>query len=128
MGLLAVFAAALQQRATEKYLTDASRTRKPCAGRKLFAVTVEDKLFFILLYHKVYPTFDTLSFLYNRDRCNVWRATNHLAPVLESGLGKKLSLAERAVQAVEEVFEAVPQGKEGFPGGPERPIQRPKNK
>jgi len=128
MGLLAVFAAALQQRATEKYLTDASRTRKPGAGRKLFAVTVEDKLFFTLLYHKVYPTFDTLSFLYNRDRGNVWRATNHLAPVLESAMGKKLALPKRQIKSVEEFFEAFPEAKEVFLDGTERPIQRPKNK
>jgi hypothetical protein len=127
-GLLTVFAAALAHAATEKYLIDPSRSRKPGAGRKSFAATVGEKLFFILLYHKVYPTFDTLSFLYNRDRGNVWHAYDHLAPVLESALGKKLTLPKRQIRSVKEFFEAFPEAKEVFMDGTERPIQRPKDK
>jgi hypothetical protein len=126
--LLVVFTAALAQAATEKYLTDPSRSRKPGAGRKSFAATVEEKLFFILLYHKVYPTFDALSFLYNRDRGNVWHAYDHLAPVLESALGKKLALPKRQIRSVKEFFAAFPEAKEVFMDGTERPIQRPKDK
>ncbi len=128
MNLLAVFAAALAHAATEKYLTDSSRRRKPGAGRKPFATTVEDKLFFILLYYRIYPTFEVLSFLYDRDRGNVWHAYDHLSPVMESTLGKKLALPTRKITSVKEFFEAFPEAKEVFLDGTERPIQRPKDK
>lgn len=128
MNLLAAFAAALAQAAMNAYLTDSSRQRKPGAGRKPFVKTIEEKLFFILLYHKVYPTFEVLSFLYDRDRGNVWHAYDHLAPVLESALGKKLALPQRKITSVTEFFEAFPEAKEVFLDGTERPIQRPKDK
>ncbi len=127
-NLLAVFAATLAHAATEKYLTDPHRQRKPGAGRKLFAKTEEEKLFFILLYYRIYPTFEVLSFLYDRDRGNVWHAYDHLSPVLESTLGKKLALPKRQIKSVEEFFEAFPEAKEVFLDGAERPIQRPKDK
>lgn len=126
--LLAAFATALVRAAMDRYLADASRKRKPGAGRKPFAQTVEEKLFFILFYHKVYPTFEVLSFLYDRDRGNVWHAYDHLAPVLESALGKKLALPKRQMRSIEEFFEAFPEAKEVFLDGTERPIQRPQNK
>lgn len=125
--LLSVFAVALAQATKEKYLADSSRKRKPGAGRKPFVKTVEEKLLFILLYHKVYPTFSVLGFIYNRDGGNVWHAYDHLAPVLESALGKKLALPKRQIRSVEEFFEAFPEAKEVFLDGTERPIQRPKN-
>jgi len=125
--LLAVFAAALAQAAMDAYLTDPHRKRKPGAGRKLFAKTAEEKLFFILLYYRIYPTFEVLSFLYDRDRGNVWHAYDALSPVLESALGKKLALPKRQIKSVEEFFEAFPEAKEVFLDGTERPIQRPKN-
>lgn len=128
LDLLPVFAAALAQAAMEKYLTDSSRQRKPGGGRKPFALTVEEKLFFILFYHKVYPTFGVLGFFYNRDAGNVWHAYDRLAPVLESALGKKLALPKRQIRSVEEFFEAFPEAREVFLDGTERPIQRPGDK
>jgi len=128
LDLLPAFAAALAQAAMDAYLTDSSRQRKPGAGRKPFAQTVGEKLLFILLYHKVYPTFSVLGFFYNRDHGNVWRAYSHLAPVLESALGKKLALPARKITSVEEFFKAFPEAKEVFLDGTERPVQRPKDK
>lgn len=128
LDLVPVFAAALAQAVMDRYHSDSSRKRKPGAGRKPFVKTVEEKLFFILLYHKVYPTFDTLSFLYGRDRGNVWHAYDYLAPVLESSLGKKLALPARKIKSVEEFFEAFPEAKEVFLDGTERPVQRPQDK
>lgn len=126
-NLLATFAEALQRRAMERYLTDSSRKRKPGGGRKSFLKTVEEKLFFILFYYKVYPTFDVLGFFYDRDRGNAWHAYDHLSPVLEAALGKKLALPKRQIKSVEEFFQAFPEAKEVFLDGTERPVQRPKN-
>lgn len=127
LDLLAVFAATLAQATIDAYLGDPSRKRKPGAGRKPFAQTVEEKLFFILIYYRIYPTFEVLSFLYDRDRGNVWHAYDHLSPVLESSLGKKLALPKRQIKSVEEFFKAFPEAKEVFLDGTERPIQRPQN-
>jgi hypothetical protein len=46
----------------------ANRKRAPGGGRKPTLRTIEEKLFYILLYCKCYPTFDLLSVLFNFDR------------------------------------------------------------
>jgi hypothetical protein len=46
----------------------ASRQRAPGGGRKATLRTIDEKLFYVLLYCKCYPTFDLLSVLFNFDR------------------------------------------------------------
>ena len=46
----------------------AKRKRRPGAGQKGKLVTAEKKLFFILYYLKVYPTFDVLGYQFGLDR------------------------------------------------------------
>jgi Helix-turn-helix of DDE superfamily endonuclease len=50
------------------------RQRARGGGRKARLGSVEAKLFFILFYFKVYPTFDVLGWLFDleRGRCNLY--------------------------------------------------------
>lgn len=103
------------------------RTRKPGGGRKGYLREMRDKLFFILFYHKCYPTYDLASFLYGFDRANGFRRKEQLAVVLEKTLGKKMVLPKRRLKKVEEFFEMFPEAREVFVDGTERPVQRPKD-
>jgi hypothetical protein len=48
------------------------RKRAPGGGRKATLRTSRDKLFYILLYCKCYPTFDLMGVLFGFDRSCAW--------------------------------------------------------
>ena len=121
------FARQHQSRAWDAYRANPHRQRAPGGGRKLFAPTPEEQLFFLLVYFKTYPTFDVLGLLYDRDRSRPCVAVAQLTPILEATLGKKLVLPKRKITSVKEFFEAFPEAKEVFLDGTERPIQRPQD-
>ena len=63
------------------------RQRALGAGRTATLATVEAKLFFILVYFKVYPTFDLAGLLFDMDRSQANRWMHRLQPLLEEALG-----------------------------------------
>lgn len=103
------------------------RVRRPGAGQKGSLRTIEEKLVFILMYLKIYPTFDLLGCLSGRERTRSCRDTHFLLGVLENALGKKLVLPTRKIATMEEFFEKFPEAKDIFLDGTERPVQRPKD-
>lgn len=106
---------------------DVERKRAPGGGRKATLRTESDKLFYILLYCKCYPTFDLMSVLFGFDRSCAWDWVHTLLPVLEQALGYKQALPERKVRSMEEFLERFPDVKEVIIDGTERPVQRPKD-
>jgi len=103
------------------------RKRAPGGGRKATLRTSRDKLFYILLYCKCYPTFDLMSVLFDFDRSCAWDWVHGLLPVLEQALGHKQVLPERKVRSIEEFLERFPDVKAVIFDGTERPVQRPKD-
>jgi hypothetical protein len=106
---------------------EVERKRAPGGGRKATLRTSGDKLFYILLYCKCYPTFDLMSVLFNFDRSCAWDWVHGLLPVLEQALGYKQALPERQVRSMEEFLKRFPEVKEVILDGTERPVQRPKD-
>jgi DDE superfamily endonuclease/Helix-turn-helix of DDE superfamily endonuclease len=106
---------------------EVERKRAPGGGRKATLRTNRDKLFYILLYCKCYPTFDLMSVLFDFDRSCAWDWVHGLLPILEQTLGHKQVLPERKVRSMEEFLERFPQVKEVIFDGTERPVQRPKD-
>jgi hypothetical protein len=103
------------------------RQRAPGGGRKATLRTTEEKLFYILLYGKCYPTFDLLSVLFNFDRSCAHDWVHRLLPILETTLGLKQVLPVRKLSSLEEFLERFPDVKEVIVDGTERPVQRPKD-
>ena len=101
-------------------------TRKFGGGPKGKLASFEAKLFFILLYTKVYPTFDVLGFMVDFDRSRACRNAHFLLTALEKSLGRKIVLPERKIRSVAELFHKFPDLKDVFVDGIERPVQRPK--
>jgi len=103
------------------------RVRKIGGGRKGALRTIEEKLFVALMYLKTYPTFDVFGFHIGCNRSQAKRRIDHLFPVLEMTLKRKLVLPERKVASVEEFQRLFPEVKEVMADATERRIQRPKN-
>lgn len=127
-SLLPIFTKTLTDKMRRRHNNNPDKQRIFGGGRKGFLKTSRDKLFFILFYYKCYPTYDILTFFYNCNRSNACRRQHTLSGILESSLGKKLTLPKRRLKSIEDFFKAFPEAKEVFIDGTERPIQRPKNK
>jgi hypothetical protein len=82
------------------------------------------KLFYILWYLKVYPTFDVAAYVFasSKSRTQAW--THKILPILEKTLGRKLVLPKRRISSVEEFLTLFPETKEVMLDGVERPTQR----
>lgn len=120
--LLPIFTAALKK-AQGKGKKE--RKRAIGGGRQHTLKTPTEKLFFILLYLKCYPTFDLAGLLYGVDRSQTQRWVKALLAVLEEGLGWQLVLPERRIGSLEEFRQRFPAVKDVFVDGTQRPIQRP---
>ncbi|UBF26980.1 transposase [Kovacikia minuta CCNUW1] len=123
-NLLVSFSEAYQE---SRSTPEVERKRALGGGRKATLRTSRDKLFYILLYCKCYPTFDLISVLFGFDRSCAWDWVHGLLPVLEQALGHKQVLPERKVRSVEEFLERFPEVKAVIFDGTERPVQRPKD-
>ncbi len=123
-ALLPSFSQAYQNRLAR---TATERQRAPGGGRKATLRTAAEKLFYILLYCKCYPTFDLLSVLFNFDRSCAWDWVHGLLPVLEEALGQKQALPERKLRSLKEFLERFPEVQEVIIDGTERPVQRPQD-
>lgn len=120
--LLPVFHACL---IAHRYALKPNRQRKVGGGRKGDLPTDEDKLFFLLMYLKIYPTHDALSVLSDHARSKCGDSIQLLLPVLEKTLGRKLALPARTPSSLEEIFRRRPEIKDVFIDGTERLVQKP---
>jgi hypothetical protein len=106
-------------------LSDRDRERAVGAGRKGALRDVRSKLFYILFYLKVYPTYDLAGFVFGVDRSRCFHWTKRLLPLLEKTLGRHLVLPKRQIHSVEEFMALCTDVKDLFLDGTERPTQRP---
>jgi hypothetical protein len=122
VALREVFAQALQRQILSK-----ERQRAPGGGAKGVLDDVDKKLFFVLFYLKVYPTFDVLGALFGKPRGRSCEAIHAWLPALEAALGRKCVLPARRIGSVEEFRQRFPEVKDVMLDGAERPMQRPKS-
>lgn len=104
------------------------RMRLPGGGRKATLKTDEEKLFFILWYYKVYPTFRYAQIEYRFDKRNIQLWVRFLEKVLFAALGYELELPKRKIKNREEWLEICPNLADFLVDSTERPIQRPKDR
>ena len=104
------------------------RLRAPGAGQPSKIASGAHKLAFILLYLKVYPTFDVMSVFTGINAGDCCRWVHKLMPVLEKLLGQKQALPKRRIDSIEAFAAAFPQAVEVIIDGMERPVRRAKKK
>ena len=93
-------------------------------GRKGYIKSEKAKLIYILMYIKIYPTYDVLSALIGMNRSQCCRWVHALLPLLEEALGYQVVLPKRRIVSLEEFEREFPEIKDIFMDGMERPIQR----
>ena len=103
------------------------RQRAVGGGRKCTLKSVAEKLFFMLFYLKVYPTFDLAGFIFGADKSNTSRWYKPLLEALEKTLKAKVALPKRKIRSMEEFLQAFPEVQDIFIDGTERRTQRPKS-
>lgn len=111
-----------------RYEIKPNRKRKVGGGQKGDLPTDEEKLLFILMYLKVYPTHDVFSVLSDHQRSKCGDSIKLLLPVLQKTLGRHLTLPIRKANSLKEVFERCPGLKDVFLDGSERRTQKPTSK
>ncbi|MBI5619974.1 transposase [Candidatus Gottesmanbacteria bacterium] len=103
------------------------RLRGPGGGRKPTLRTDVAKLFFILFYYKVYPTFRLAQALFGLDKRNIFTWKAFLEPVLFAALRRQLVLPTRRVSSMHGLLDVCPGLAACIVDATERPIHRPKN-
>lgn len=112
-----------------EHLDRKGRKRKVGGGSNGNIKDPRKKLFFILWYAKVYPTYDVAAyvFLSSKSRTQNWGKT--LMPLLEKALGRKVVLPVRRISSEEEFLSLFPGVQEILLDGVERPtVRRKKSK
>lgn len=80
------------------------RKRKVGGGRKSRLPKIEDKLAFVLHYHKAYPTFDNLATTFGMSRSSAFGLLHELAPVLKKALESLGVVPKRKLVNTEELL------------------------
>lgn len=103
------------------------RQRAYGGGRKAQLHELSDKLLFILVYFRLYPTQAVQGYLFgmSQAQANVW--VHRLTRVLNQALGAEQQLPEREPSRLPDVLNRCP-GLEFLIDGTERPINRPQDK
>jgi DDE superfamily endonuclease/Helix-turn-helix of DDE superfamily endonuclease len=103
------------------------RKRAYGAGRKPQLKQLEDKLLFILVYFRLYPTQAVQGFLFGMGQAQANEWVHRLTGVLNRALGYEQQLPEREPAKLEAVLSRCP-SLEFMIDGTERPINRPQDK
>lgn len=111
----------------EETFKRATRQRAYGAGRKAELEKLSDKLLFILVYFRLYPTQEVQGYLFGIGQAQANEWVHRLTHILNQALGKEQHLPEREPAKLEAVLTACP-SLEFIVDGPERPINRPKDK
>ncbi|MBM3283016.1 transposase family protein [Candidatus Gottesmanbacteria bacterium] len=113
--------------AEHKKAYEKKRQREVGGGRKPTLKTDRQKLFFILFYYKVYPTFRFNQAIFEFDKRNTQIWKEFLEPVLFEALGHELELPERKINSMVGLITICPDLKQFIVDAAERPVRRPKD-
>ncbi len=124
--ILTKFSPALRLAEHEKAYSK-KRIRIPGGGRKPTLRTDRQKLFYILFYYKVYPTFRFAQCLFHFDKHHLLTWKEFLEPILFKALGYELKLPTIRIKCFNQWIEVCPELKNHIVDASEREIQRPKD-
>src|SRR5262249_53984267 len=102
--LLTPFTLAYHAYMYDHHVTKKTRKRRYGGGRKPRLAAMEDKLFFILFYFKVYPLQEVIASLFDTSQVRVNEWIHQLSTVWQMALGKVQVLPERNPQNLEQTL------------------------
>lgn len=103
------------------------RQRDAGAGRKSVLAQVREKVFFILMYYKLYPIQEAMAFFWEIHQGQVCRWIHRLTPVIQVALGRELKVPERQPQKLHAILQECPELK-FIIDGTDRRVRRPQDK
>lgn len=121
------FEIALLEHTKQEIKSNTKRVRAEGGGKKHTLKSIEAKLFYILFYLKVYPTFDVAGFIFDTNRSQTCRWMHKFLPLLEQALDRKFVLPKRQIETMDEFMKLFPDIKDVFADATERAVQRPAN-
>jgi hypothetical protein len=124
--LLVSFEVAWQAYIEQEYI-NRPRARRYGGGRQAELSTSGDKLLFILVYFRLYPTQAVQGFLFGIGQTQACEWIHKLSPLLNQALGYEKQLPERQPARLVTVLQECP-SLEFIIDGTERPINRPAHK
>lgn len=104
-----------------------SQQRAYGAGRTAHLKSLSDKMLFIAIYFRLYPTQAVQGFLFGMSQAQAHAWVHRLSCILNQALGYEQELPEREPWKLSQVLSACP-SLEFMIDGTERPINRPKDK
>lgn len=125
-ALLPSFGVAWERFVSETF-KQKGRKRAYGGGRKGHLKQLEDKLLFILVYFRIYPTQEVHGYLFGMSQAQANGWVHRLTGVLNEALGEEQQLPERRPANLETVLSTCP-SLEFMIDGTERLINRPKDK
>ncbi|MBD3884522.1 transposase family protein [Phormidium tenue FACHB-886] len=125
--LLEPFEQAWSAYVQQHHIQGKTRQRQYGAGRKSQLDLIQDKLLFILLYFRLYPTQAVQGFLFGIGQPQAHEWVHKLSRMLNSALGYEKQLPEREPHRLEAVLQQCP-SLEFIIDGSERRINRPQDK
>lgn len=123
--LLKNFDVAWQSYIQQEYI-DKPRARRYGGGRQVQLSSSADKLLFILVYFRLYPTQVVQGFLFEIGQTQAGEWVHKLSRILNQALGYEKQLPEREPARLEAVLRQCP-SLEFIIDGTERPINRPQD-
>ncbi len=111
----------------DQFVQRTGRKRAYGAGRKPHLQELSDKLLFILMYYRLYPTQEVQGFLFGMSQAQANEWVHRLSPLLNQALGYEQQLPEREPAKLKAILQTCP-GLEFMLDGTERPINRPQDK
>lgn len=123
--LLESFERAWQEYIEREYI-QRPRARRYGGGRHAELSSNADKLLFILVYFRLYPTQVVQGFLFGIGQSQAWEWIHKLSRILNQALGYEKQLPEREPARLEAVLRECP-NLEFMIDGTERPINRPQD-
>jgi hypothetical protein len=123
--LLKSFDVAWQEYIQQEY-KDKPRARRYGGGRRAQLASSADKLLFILVYFRLYPTQVVQGFLFEMGQTQAWEWVHKLSRILNQALGYEKQLPEREPARLETVLRQCP-SLEFMIDGTERPMNRPQD-
>lgn len=103
------------------------RQREVGAGCKGVLSQAREKVFFILMYYKLYPIQEAMAFFWGMSQGRVCDWIHRLTPVIQTVLGKELKLPERRPQKLHAMLRECPELK-FIIDGTDRRVRRPQDK
>ncbi|MBV7336233.1 transposase [Chloroflexi bacterium TSY] len=104
-----------------------TRQRKSGGGQKGKLPTMEDKLFFVLYYYKVYPTFDAFGLQFDMAGSKANENLHKLSPILYTTLVNLGVMPHRSFRTPEELEAALKDVDQIIIDATERPVRRSVN-